>query len=72
MSSDEQPELIFRPCLDDIASGIDVNGLFRKGIGYIADKATWQERGVCKSIVRPEWEFQFKNSHNNFTYRRIQ
>lgn len=70
MSSDEQPSLIFRPCPEDISSGIDVNGMFRQAIGYVAHQATWQERGVCKSLQRPEWEFQWKNK-DHLNYRKV-
>jgi hypothetical protein len=70
--SDEKPEGdIYRPCEIDRKHGIDVTGMLRQAIGYVADKATWQERGTCKSILRPEWQFWFRDANNSFTYVRV-
>jgi len=71
-ASDEEPNGgSFRPCPDDVKSGIDTPELLKKGIGYIADYATWEERGTCKSIWRSDMGFWFKDKRNNFTYRRV-
>jgi|SRR5580700_114951 hypothetical protein len=70
--SDEEPNGdTFRPCLDDVKSGVDTVAILTQGVGYIADYAVWEERGTCKSIVRKECGFWFKDVHNNFQYRRI-
>lgn len=71
MSSDEDPNLVFRVCKSDTESGLDVDGLLRSAINYVADYAQWEERGTCKSILRADLGFWFKDKHNNFTYRRI-
>ena len=71
MSSDEDASLVFRPCPSDIASGIDVNGLLTKGVGYVAEHASWVELGTCKSILTDDLGFWFKDSSNNFTYRKV-
>lgn len=71
MSSDEDPNLVFRPCKSDLAAGLDVNGLFKEAVNYVADYAQWEERGTCKSILRADLGFWFKDKHNNFTYKRI-
>ena len=71
--SDEKPMGdTYRPCEIDRANGIDVDGMLTLGVGFIAERATWQERGTCKSILRPEWGFWFRDSANNFSYRRIE
>lgn len=69
MQSDEDPSLVFRPCADDIAAGIDVNGLLTESKGFIAERAIWEERGRCKSIERADLGFWFKDRENDFTYR---
>lgn len=71
MSSDEEPSLVFRPCPDDKMGGVDVNGLLTQAIGYVADEARWEERGTCKSILRADLGFWFRDKHNNFTYRKV-
>lgn len=62
----------FRACPEDIKAGVNTVGLLKSGIGYIAETATWGERGTCKSLLRPEWNFWFKDAANNFQYRRVQ
>lgn len=70
--SDEEPHGgTFRPCPDDERSGVDVSGILTKGVGYIADYAKWEERGNCKSILRSDLGFWFKDKRNNFTYERV-
>ena len=71
MSSDEDPDLVFRPCVDDANGGVDVNGLLAQGVGYIAEHATWEERGTCKSILRSDLGFWFRDRANNFTYKKV-
>lgn len=71
MSSTEDDSLVFRPCREDSDKGIDVNSLLQSGIGYIADYAKWEERGTCKSILRADLGFWFRDRNNNFTYKRI-
>lgn len=71
MRSDEDASLVFRPCSDDVTRGVDVNGLLTQGIGYIADYARWDERGTCKSILRSDLGFWFKDAATNYEYRRI-
>lgn len=72
MSSDEEESLVFRPCQDDIQHGVDVNGLLTQGIGYVADYASWEERGTCKSILQDDLGFWFRTENNKFTYKRVQ
>lgn len=72
MSSKEDPDLVFRPCPDDTRSGVDVNGLLSQAVGYVAETARWEERGTCKSILRSDLGFWFRDRANNFTYRRIE
>lgn len=71
MRSDEDESLVFRPCRNDAERGVDVNGMLTQGIGYIADYARWDERGTCKSILRSDLGFWFKDKATNFEYRRI-
>lgn len=70
MSSDEESDLVFRPCPDDGAGGVDVNGLFASAVGYVADYAKWEERGTCKSILRSDLGFWFRDKHNHYEYRK--
>jgi hypothetical protein len=72
MSSDEDKSLVFRPCQDDIKGGVDVDALFKKGIGWVAEYAIWEERGTCKSILRPELGFWFTAVENDLTPRRAE
>ena len=70
--SDEEPHGgTFRPCAEDSRAGVDTPALLSQGVGYIADSASWEERGVCKSILREDLGFWFKDKRNNFTYRRL-
>lgn len=71
MSSDEEQYIVFRPCAADTASGVDVNGLLKLAVGYVADEARWEERGTCKSILRSDLGFWFRDEHNNFAYKRV-
>lgn len=69
--SREQPRGdTFRPCPEDIKAGIDVPGMLHQAVGYVAETARWSERGTCKSLLQPDWEFWFKDEANNFQYRR--
>lgn len=69
--SDEKPNGdTYRPCAIDAQNGIDVDGMLTQAIGYVADKATWQEQGTCRSIMKPEWQFWFRDEANNFTYQK--
>lgn len=79
MSSDEERGLVFRPCPDDLAHGVDVDAILRQasiadnqGKGYIADYASWEERGTCKSILRVDLGFWFRTEKHNFEYRRTE
>lgn len=72
MTSDEETDLVFRPCPSDAYNGVDVDGLLRSAVGYVADYARWEERGTCKSILRADLGFWFRDKHNNFAFRRIQ
>jgi hypothetical protein len=70
--SDEEPQGgAFRPCPTDIKNGLDVDGLLTQGIGHIADYAAWEERGVCKSILRADLGLWFRDKKNNFEYARV-
>lgn len=71
ISDEERGGGAFRVCPTDKQEGIDADAILSQGIGYIADFATWQERGTCKSIVRSDWGFWFLTKQNRFTYRRI-
>ena len=75
-SSDEKPNGdTFRSCPEDKSlAKIDVNGILKQASEpppYIADYASWEERGTCRSIARSDLGFFFKDKHNNFTYRRL-
>ena len=71
--SDEEPNGgEFRPCLADASSGVDVPDLLKGAVGYIAEHASWEERGTCKSIQRPDLGFWFRDEATNFEYRRAQ
>lgn len=72
MRSDEDPSLVWRTCPEDSQGGVDVNGLLQQAVGYVADYAKWEERGTCKSILRSDLGFWFRDEHNNFTYRKIE
>jgi hypothetical protein len=70
--SDEKPNGdTYRPCSIDKENGIDVDGMLTQAVGYIAEHATWQEQGTCRSILRPEWQFWFRDAENKFTYRKV-
>ena len=69
MHSDEQGDFTFRPCAMDVKNGVDVAGILAQGVGYIADRASWEERGTCKSILRADLGFHWRDQ--NFDYRRI-
>lgn len=71
MASDEDRSLVFRPCPSDERGGVRVNDILEQAIGYVAEKATWEERGNCKSILRADLGFWFKDEANNFNYERI-
>src|SRR5271156_1181149 len=60
--SDEEPKGgSFRPCAADAANGLDVDGLLTQAIGYMAASAAWEERGTCKSILRSDLGFWFRD-----------
>jgi hypothetical protein len=68
--SDEAPEGdSYRPCPEDKANGVDTPSILRQAIGYTADWAKWEERGTCKSILRADLKFNFRDLNNNFTYQ---
>jgi hypothetical protein len=69
MRSDEESELVFRPCPSDLLNGVDDEGLIRQGVGWVAEKARWEERGVCKSILRADLGFWWTD--HNFNYKEI-
>jgi hypothetical protein len=69
MSSDEQGPFAFRPCTADKDGGVDVEGLLTQGVGWVADHAKWEERGTCKSILRADLGFWWRDK--NFKPRRI-
>jgi hypothetical protein len=67
--SDEEPGGgAFRPCPADIVNGLDVIGMLNEGIGYTAEHASWEERGVCKSILRADLGFWWRSRNTNFRY----
>ena len=70
--SDEEPQGgVFRPCPSDIANHLDVPALLRSGIGYVAVYASWEERGTCKSILRADLRFAFRDETTDFKHRRV-
>jgi hypothetical protein len=70
--SDEEPKgSAWRPCPADQHNGVDTVGILLQGIGFIADVARWEERGTCKSILRADLGFDWKDSNNNFKYVRV-
>jgi hypothetical protein len=70
--SDEHPHgNTFRPCLVDMANGVETAKLLRTAIGYEAIVASWEERGTCESILRADLGFTFRDETTDFKYRRI-
>jgi len=70
--SDEEPSGgSYRVCPDDIHNGVDTAAMLNQGVGFIADYAIWEERGTCKSIVRSDAGFWWKDEETNFQYVRI-
>jgi hypothetical protein len=70
--SDEKPDGdTFRPCPVDLVNHVDVVGLLTQGIHYTADFAKWEERGVCRSILRADLGFWFTDKNVNFKHRGI-
>jgi uncharacterized protein Usg len=66
-TSDEEPQGgAFRPCQSDIANHLDVPGILSKAEGYYADFGAWEERGTCKSILRADIGFWFKDKNTKF------
>jgi hypothetical protein len=71
-TSDEEPQGgAFRPCAADLANKLDVVGLLTESVHYTAEVAKWEERATCKSILRADLGFWFRDKNNNFTYARI-
>lgn len=62
MHSDEEGYFAFRPCGD-----FDVTGILTPGIGYIAPRAKWEERGSCKSIRGAGLGFWWLNENKQYT-----
>lgn len=62
MHSDEEGYFAFRPCPD-----FDVDGVLKPGVGYIAPRARWEERGNCKSIRAIGLGFWWLNSSKQYT-----
>lgn len=70
-ASDEEPNGgVFRICPSDLANGVDVSGMMKQAVGYVAYVAKWEERGTCKSILRSDLGFWWRNETNNFAYRK--
>lgn len=68
--SDEEPQGgAYRPCHVDYENGLDVTGMLSQAVGYIADRAAWEERGVCKSILRADLGFWWRDKNNNFKFK---
>jgi hypothetical protein len=69
--SDEKPGGdTFRPCAADAANGVDAIGILRQSIGYAADHVIWEERGTCRSILRADLGFFWRDVSNKFIYQR--
>ena len=69
--SDEKPKGdTWRVCSADMKNGVNTADILRQGIGYIADYAIWEERGTCKSILRADLGFWWKDADNKFKYAR--
>lgn len=66
MSSDESGAFAYRPCPED---GKATTDMLEKGVGYIANRAVWQERGTCKSLNGAGLNFYWRTA--NHEYRRI-
>jgi hypothetical protein len=70
--SDEEPDGgAYRPCRADMMNGLDVTGILSQAIGYVAEHTKWEERGVCKSILRSDLGFWWVDSNTDFKPRRI-
>lgn len=63
MSSDEEPDFVYRTCSDFPAARVI-------WVGYVADYAKWEERGACKSIQRQDLGFWWRVGHDQ--YRRVE
>jgi hypothetical protein len=67
--SDQEPEGgAWRPCLVDESGNFDTRAYLKTAIGWTADWAKWEERGSCKSIVRSDLKFSFRDLATNFKY----
>jgi hypothetical protein len=67
--SDEEPRGgVYRPCPTDIANGLDVNRMLSEATGYVAEYAAWEERGACKSILRADLGFWWRNKDTGFKF----
>lgn len=72
--SDEKPDGdTYRPCAIDKQNGIDVDGMLKQAADgkYIALRATWEEQGICRSILKPEWQFWFRDAEHT-DYRKAE
>jgi hypothetical protein len=70
--SDEEPQgSAYRACYADKHNGVDTVAMLNQAVGYVADYAIWEERGLCKSILRSECGFWWKDANTHFKYVRI-
>lgn len=70
--SDEHPGgNTFRPCQIDMDNGVQTVELLRTAIGYIAVRASWEDRGTCESILRADLGFTFRDQSTDFKFRRL-
>jgi hypothetical protein len=69
--SDEEPRgSTWRPCPTDKHNGVDTAKILIEGTGFIAVEARWEDRGICRSILRADLGFDWRTSANNFKYAR--
>jgi hypothetical protein len=67
MASDESGPFAYRPCPED---GKATSDMLQEAIGYIAERAVWEERGACKSLNGAGLNFYWRTANDE--YRRIE
>ena len=69
--SDEKPRGdTWRPCLTDKQNHVDASGILEQGIGFTASRVRYEERGICRSILRSDLGFKWRDMKNKFKYTR--
>ena len=68
VSREEPAGSTYRVCPEDARNGVRTEDMLSQAVGYIADYAIWEERGSCRSIVRSDLGFWWKDANTNFEY----